>query len=214
MSKHLKEQVHPLNLKKVGKSKILITYFSEASQLDTIKMTKNWLEYDRQTLTLPPKNMLVPSAWKVHQPQLASSHWLGHMPSLTSFLYKKKTSDYFTMKWIFLIKKRRTLDVKLRFVGFKSLVGFDFGQFRSNSKKKVHHSHGSVIFIRSSWFGQVNNPHFSLTMHLKIVSKTSFKVVEQNYFWIHICNFGVRSKPNSSIIISGNDGLCIGCILS
>ena len=120
MSKHLKEQVHPLNLKKVGKSKILITYFSEASQLDTIKMTKNWLEYDRQTLTLPPKNMLVPSAWKVHQPQLASSHWLGHMPSLTSFLYKKKT------------------------------FGFDFGQFRSNSKKKVHHSHGSVIFIRSS----------------------------------------------------------------
>ena len=27
-------------------------------------MTKNWLEYDRQTLTLPPKNMLVRSAWK------------------------------------------------------------------------------------------------------------------------------------------------------
>ena len=92
MSKHLKEQVHPLNLKKVGKSKILITYFSEASQLDTIKMTKNWLEYDRQTLTLPPKNMLVPSAWKVHQPQLASSHWLGHILFYNemNFLNKKK----------------------------------------------------------------------------------------------------------------------------
>ena len=29
----------------------------------------------------------------------------------------------------------------------------------SNSKNKVRCCHGSVIFIWSSWFGQVNNPH-------------------------------------------------------
>ena len=49
------------------------------------------------------------------------AHWLGHLPSLISLLYKKKTSGK---------EVRRTLDVKLRFVGFIRLVGFNFGHIQ------------------------------------------------------------------------------------
>ena len=62
---------------------------------------------------------------QVPQPLLARSHWLGHRPSLASpialLLYKKKTSG---------TDIRRTLDIKLKFVGFIRFVGFNFGQIQ------------------------------------------------------------------------------------
>ena len=98
----------------------------EASYFDQIIMTKHWLEYDRkisqrqniffeldrnswhrQTLTLPQK-----ICWCCR---------LGHLPSLASLLYKKKTSG---------IEVRRTPDVKLRFVGFTRFVSFNFGHIQ------------------------------------------------------------------------------------
>ena len=54
-------------------------------------------------------------------PSPSSQDWLGHLPSLASLLYKKKTSGR---------EVRRTPDVKLRFVGFIRFVGFNFGQIQ------------------------------------------------------------------------------------
>ena len=77
---------------------------------------------------------------QVPQPQLANSHWLGHLPSLTLLLYKKKKTsgtDY-----------RRTQDVKLRFVGFKRFVSFNFGQ--------IQLLRFVVVMVRSNSFGHLD----------------------------------------------------------
>ena len=58
-------------------------------------------------------------------------------------LYKKKTSAR-------KLKIRRTPDVKLRFVGFRRFVGFNFGQ--------VQLLRFIVVMVRSYSFGHVNNP--------------------------------------------------------
>ena len=63
----------------------------------------------------PQKNPVVVSLDRSPSPSL---HWLGHLPSLASLLYKKKTSG---------TEVRRTLDVRVRFVGIIRLVGFNFG---------------------------------------------------------------------------------------
>ena len=57
---------------------------------------------------------------QVPQPRLASSHWLGHLPSLASLLYKKKKTSGTEIS--------RTPEIKLRFVGFRRFVRFNFGQ--------------------------------------------------------------------------------------
>ena len=100
------------------KKRDCLDYFV-ASSLDRIKMTKNWLEFERKiltttnlffeldrnswhelTLTLPPKNMLFQLAWIV--------------------LYLSGLNISGT-------EVRRTPDVKLLFVGFIKFVGFNFG---------------------------------------------------------------------------------------
>ena len=65
---------------------------------------------------------------QVPQPRLASSNWLGRLPSpVTSLLYKKKTLG---------TEVRRTPDVKLRFVGVIRFVvvmvrSYSFGHLDS-----------------------------------------------------------------------------------
>ena len=76
------------------------------------------------------------------QPRLASLHWLGHLPSLTSLLYKKKKGT----------KVRRTPDVTLRLM----FVIINFGQIQLFSVK----------FIWSSWFDQVNNPFIAALRYI------------------------------------------------
>ena len=140
----------------------------EVSSHDRIKMTEFWLDFDQKiftpmnlnvetwlkfttphTLTLPQKNMLVRSAWTGAQPWFASSHWLGHLPSLaspvTSLLYKKKHQTR-------RLGGPRTM---VKVCCFHKACQF---QFRSCSIVKVRRCDGLVIFILSSWIGQVNIP--------------------------------------------------------
>ena len=77
---------------------------------------------------------------QVPQPWLASLHLLGHLPSLASLLYKKKTLG---------TDIRRTPDVKLRFVGFKRFVGFIFGQIQL--LRLV------FVMVRSNSFGHLDS---------------------------------------------------------
>ena len=65
----------------------MIENFSERQTL-TIEHDPN--SRHRQTLTLPPKNMLVQSAWTGPQPRLASSHLPSLASPVASLLYKEK----------------------------------------------------------------------------------------------------------------------------
>ena len=123
-------------------------------------MTENWFEHDRKIftltnfhfefdrnsrhrLTLPwrQKNMLVRSAW-TGPPAPARKLALAGTPAQPRFapLQEKKTSG---------TEIRRTPDVKLRFVGFRRFVGFNFGQ--------VQLLRFVIVMIRSNSFGHLHS---------------------------------------------------------
>ena len=124
--------------------------------------------WHRRTFTWCQKNMLVRSAW-TGPPAPARKLALAGKPTwprFASLLYEKNTSG----KDI-----RRTPDVKLRFVGFKRFVGFNFSQIQLLIVK-VRCCLCSVILIRSSWFGQVNNPRNLIPLILRQICHVVFSI--------------------------------------
>ena len=113
------------------------------SQRRTLFFKFDWISRHRRTLTWRQKICWCGRLGQVPQPRLSSSHWLGHLPSLASpvasLLYKKKTSG---------TDIRRTLDVKLRFIGFIRFVGVNFGQ--------IQLLRFVVVMVRSNSFGHLD----------------------------------------------------------
>ena len=125
----------------------------------TIEHDRN--SWHRQTLTLPPKNMLVQSAW-IGPPAPARKLALDGTPFWPHFAPLQE-------------KNIRHGDP-----GHKIKVCWF--QFWSCSIVKVCYCHDSVIFIRSSWFGHVSIPHLNLSpQYIKKYSTYS----------LHLCDFEV-----------------------
>ena len=130
------------------------------SQRQTLFFEFDPSSWNQPTLTLPQKICWCGRLGQVPQPRLASSHWLGHLPSLaspvTSLLYKKKP-----------IRQGGKEDPgrKVKVLWFHKVFRF---QFWSNSKNKVHRCHGSVIFMRSYSFGHLDSVKW-LTLILNIL---------------------------------------------
>ena len=136
----------------------------EASSLDWIKMTKNWLEFDQKIFSTTniifwiwPKFM-TPTSINFPQKKICWSRRLRRYPSPSS----QTCTDWETCPALLALslcsstrnktsgtEVRRTLDVKLRFVSFIRCISFNFGHVQLLR---------FVVMVRSSWFGQVNNP--------------------------------------------------------
>ena len=162
-------------------------------------MTQNWLEYDQKIFTptnlifrtlpnftiptsinLTPKNMLVPQG----PPALACKLALAGTPAQPRFAPLQEKN----------IRPGNKEDPrhKVKICWFQKVCRF---QFWSSSIIKVRHCHVSVIFIRSSLFGHVNNPHSDLNDVLK-------KYFEKYFFLMFLVGqqtFETQKAPSNKL---------------